>query len=115
MNSWPPCLVRTGGTQYWQDCEVASDDAPMAALAEVLSRRCLGEPRRGDAETARQLMGIVAQSGAEPEILAVAAASVGCAPDDSRTIENLDGLRETARRLLRGPLTMTEQFLVVVS
>jgi hypothetical protein len=87
----------------------------MAALVEVLSRRCLGESRPGDAETVRQLMGIVTESGTDAELLAVAAASVGCASGEFCTIEHLDDLCETARRLLRGPLTMTEQFLVVVS
>ena len=84
----------------------------MAALAEVLSRRCLGDQRPGDGETAGQLVRILAESSADPELLAVAAASVRRA---SGAIEQLDGLRETARGLLHGSLTMTEQFLVVVS
>ncbi|MFI6520593.1 hypothetical protein ACIBF1_33925 [Spirillospora sp. NPDC050679] len=94
---------------------MGSDDAPMAALAEVLGRRCLGEQLPGDGDTAERLMEIVTESGPDPELLEVTAALVGPAAAGPRTAERLDALRETARGLLQRPLTTTEQFLVVVS
>ncbi|HEU5469390.1 MAG TPA: hypothetical protein VFV67_01965 [Actinophytocola sp.] len=50
--------------------------AALAALAELLSRRCVQAPHAGDAEAVRRLVTVLVDERARLDLLAVAAGGV---------------------------------------
>ena len=98
---------------------MSANDVPMAALAEMLYRRCLDRGRRGDAETAHRLLLAVAAQ-AQDINADLMAATVGGVWAGFRPIEELNGelvktAVDSAHRLLPTALDDTARLLVSVS
>ncbi|MGW0846929.1 CHAT domain-containing protein [Streptomyces sp. NPDC002787] len=96
---------------------MTTDDVPMAALAELLCRRCLDRGRREDDRTARHLLASVAAQEFAPELLVAAHGGVCAAfgPAEDVRAEVVRNALDAAYRLLPTPLGDTERLLVSVS
>lgn len=90
-----------------------SVNVTLAALAELLCRRCVEPPQPGDAETARRMINVLADEQAPPEMLAVAVGGVwaGYRPDESLTTDLVSAALGCARALLRTEISDTERSL----
>jgi hypothetical protein len=93
------------------------DDAPIAALAEVLCRTYLDGGRRGDAETARRLLLAVAAQDVAADLIDAAVGGVwaGFRSDEELADELVKIAAGSAHRLLPTALDDSARLLVSVS
>lgn len=91
------------------------DDDPsvVAALAEVLARRCVGRSQPGDNELAHDLGRRLAQADSDQDIFAVGmvGAWAGFGPDGQMTQETITPVVNAARELLRIDIAVEERAL----